>query len=56
MRAMFLVGTAIWAAAGVVVGFAVARDAIAEPLWLAVCAAGICIGVGGWLWSRWRRW
>lgn len=55
MRALFLVGTAIWVLAGAVVGLALASDALEEPLWLAVCVVGAGIGVGGWIWARWRR-
>ena len=55
MRALFLVGTAIWLLAGAVVGLALASDALEEPLWLAVCVVGAGIGVGGWIWARWRR-
>lgn len=55
MKALFLVGTAVWVTAGVVVGVLLATGALADPEWLAVCVVGAGIGVGGWIWARWRR-
>ena len=55
MKALFLVGTAIWAGAGVAVGVLFVTGEIDDPEWLAVCVVGAGIGVGGWLWARWRH-
>lgn len=55
MRALFLVGTGTWVAAGAVVGVLLATGTLADAQWLAVCVVGAGIGVGGWLWARWRR-
>ena len=55
MTALFLVGTAIWAGAGVAVGALLLTGSLDDPEWLAVCVVGAGIGVGGWLWARWRH-
>jgi hypothetical protein len=56
MRAVFLVGAAVWVVAAGVVGLWLALGTGAKPDWLAVCGAGAAIGLIGWAWSRWRRW
>lgn len=56
MRAMFLIGTGLWVAAGAVVGALLITGTAADSRWLGVCATGAAVGVAGWLWSRWRRW
>lgn len=55
MTALFLVGTAIWVGAGVAIGALLLTGALDDPEWLAVCVVGAGIGVGGWLWARWRH-
>ena len=56
MRAVFLVGTAAWVLAGGVIGLLLATGAAVEAGWLAVCATGAALGLGGWGWSRRRGW
>ncbi len=56
MKAMFLVGTAVWVLAGAVVGVLLATGTVSETGWLAICATGAALGLLGWAWSFWRRW
>lgn len=55
MRAMFLVGTALWLVGGAVVGVLLATGAATQTGWLAICGVGAAIGLGGWRWAIWRR-
>lgn len=56
MRAVFLVGTGAWLLGAAVVGVWLAAGTGAKPAWLAICGAGVGIGLLGWAWARWRRW
>jgi hypothetical protein len=53
MRALFIIGTLAWGVAGTVVTV-LAVVGWLDATWVAVCAAGVIIGAGGWSWARWR--
>ena len=46
-----VIAATVFAAPGGSVIFPVTFD----PEWLDVCVVGAGIGVGGWLWARWRH-